>query len=66
MRALIALLLLTVPAFAQVAPAPLDQALGEKLVQEVNENVQLRAIIVDLKRQLADAQSRLPKDDKKK
>lgn len=46
MRTLAILLLLTSVALAQQAP-PIAQALSEKLIEEINANVQLRVRLLD-------------------
>lgn len=57
-----ALLLLPTSAFAQVQPAgntPLEQALGAKLMQEINNGLQCSAAQVTLGQQLQAAQAKI-------
>jgi hypothetical protein len=47
---------------AQQPPtSPLEQALGSKLMEEINQNVQARASIITLQQQLKAAQAELAK-----
>ncbi len=53
--------LVTPPAFAQQAPAtPLDQALSGKLMDEINQNIQLRAQLLQDEAKIKELQ---PKPD---
>lgn len=57
MRAALLLIALTVPAFAQpgtttISAPTVQQAIGQKLIDEVNENIRLRAQILQLQEQL--------------
>jgi hypothetical protein len=57
---LLALLTISAQALAeQPQPSALEQALGQRVMAEVNANIQASATIVDLQRQLATAQERL-------
>lgn len=51
--------LLVAPASAQQQPSPIELALGQRVMAEVNANVQASAMIVDLQRQLAATQARV-------
>lgn len=52
-------LLAASPAFAQQTPPPVEQAMGMKIVQEVQFGVQCNAEMITVKAELAKAQVRL-------
>lgn len=71
LRSVIALLLLTTGALAQdnpYAPAPpapaqrqqspSEQAIGQKLISEINENINLRAQVLELQKQVDEAKKK--------
>jgi hypothetical protein len=65
MRALVIAILIgsAVPAFAQQGSAPptaLDQALSGKLMDEINQNVQLRAQVVQAQARIKELEDRPP------
>jgi hypothetical protein len=68
MRFILAVLLLVaMPAFAQQPqqPAsPMEQALGQKLMEEINSNIQLRTQLVGMQDQIKDLQAKLKPQDK--
>lgn len=66
LKVLAILLLLATPAVAQQPqpqPSPLEQALGQKLGEEVNANIGLRAQIIQLQNQLRELREPQKKDD---
>lgn len=52
-------LLLASPAIAQQQPTPIQQALGERLMREVNEGLQCSASLIGLQQELAKALARV-------
>jgi hypothetical protein len=57
--------LASVPAFAQQQqPSAAEQALGDRLLVEVQANVQARAQLIEAQRQLAAAQARIKELEK--
>lgn len=51
------ILAFALPALAQ--QSAVEQALGQRLMAEINANIQAAAMIIDLQRQLAAAQARV-------
>lgn len=69
MRVLIILLLLTGTALAQQKPpqmTPINQALSEKILEEINSNVNLRAQIVTLQARIKELEAKLPPEAEQK
>lgn len=70
MRTLIAFLLLTTAAYAQapqiIQPAQVQQALGQKLMEEINSNIQLRAQLLQLQDELEKLKKVDPPKEEKK
>jgi hypothetical protein len=59
MKTLFALLLLVTPAFAQAAPqqpSPQQQALGQKLLEEINSGIALRAELLQAQQKIKELQ----------
>lgn len=57
------ILALASPSLAQ--QSAVEQALGQRLMAEINANIQAAAMIIDLQRQLAAAQARVKELDPK-
>ncbi len=57
-RIALVLALLASPALAQ-QPSAAEQALSERLIAEIQSNVQARAQLIDVQRQLVTAQTRI-------
>jgi len=55
---ILAALLLAAPAFAQQA-SPAEQALSERLLNEIQSNVQARAQLIEVQRKLTAAEARI-------
>ena len=64
MKILLLTMLLITPALAQQTPQ--EQALGQKLLQEINQGLQCNATVIDLNKKLADLQKQLDEMKKEK
>ena len=53
------MLLVSVPAFAQTTQTPLEQAMTSKLSEELNQNIQYRAKLIQQQQEIDDLKKRL-------
>ncbi len=62
MRFLIAITLVMIPlsAFGQQAQTPMEQAITSKLSEEINQNIQYRAKLIQQQQEIDDLKKRLP------
>lgn len=64
-----AVLLFASPAYAQTPQSPSELALGQKLMEEINQNIQLRTTLIqaqaEVKRLQAEIDKRKKEDDEK-
>lgn len=58
-------MLLSTSAFAQQPASPAERALGEKLMEEINSGINLRAQIAKLQDQIKELEAKIPAEPKK-